>query len=132
MRVLRAGVMALVVVAVALPADAEAADSFTACVMVERGGDCVQRTSVLYGSTVYLRGKVVPVQEGRAKVLKRAPGEDDWVKIATVDVNEDGVMRYAWETTLEDAYLDQPNLLRFKIAGVGRSEKVKVHVFAGE
>lgn len=133
MRRIAAGLVALALVLAAVPAGANVPRSFTACGSVTRHGDCGRVVNVIYGKTVYLRGKVKPPHADlRAGVWHKGPFDDAWERWATVGISERGVMRYAWRTTLEDGAQDVPHYVQFRIKGHGKSNRVRVYVWLGE
>jgi hypothetical protein len=125
-------VVVLSVLSMAQAASAHDTTSFRACT-VSRGGCGTIGSAFLYGDTVIVRGQVRPPHAGyTARVLRRDPRSDGWVKVAEVTVSESGTMRYRWRTEYEDADQRRPYLFRFKIPGHGTSNTTEAYVLFGE
>ena len=131
----RSGWLAVVLVlALVTPASANTPDSFDACGAAEKGGDCTTRVAVGYGSTVYFKGKVQPAHADQtAGVWHKGPFQGDvWQKWASIEISAAGVMKYAWETTMDDGAQENWHSVQFRIKGHGKSNIVKVQVWLGE
>jgi hypothetical protein len=55
-----------------------------------------------------------------------------WERWATVEISDNGVMRYAWETTIDDGAQESPHFVQFRIKDHGKSNRVRVRVWLGE
>ena len=133
MRPAAAWVVGLVVLALAAPATANEPESFTACGSDTKDGECTSLVDVLYGGTVYLKGKVKPAHADlEAGVWHKDPFEDSWERWGTVEISDRGVMKYAWETTFDDGAQENHHLVQFRIKGHGNSDRVHVRVWLGE
>jgi hypothetical protein len=121
------------VLGLAVPAFANTPTSFTACGSATSGGKCTRVVSVGYGSTVFLKGKVKPPHANlQAGVWHTGPNDSAWEKWATVPISAKGVMKYKWHTTQADGEQENAHFVQFRIAGHGKSNKVKVYVWLGE
>lgn len=131
----RWGSIAVLVLLVGLtvPASANVPDSFTACGSNTSGGKCTKVVSVMYGGTVYFKGKVQPPHANlEAGVWHKGPDDSTWEKWGTVAINDHGVMKYQWHTTMADGEQENAHFVQFRIEGHGKSNKVKVYVWLGE
>jgi hypothetical protein len=132
----RLGWIAVVALVLALttPASANTPTSFTACGSDTKGGDCTSRVQVGYGQTVYLKARVKPPHADlTAGVWHKGFYPDDvWEKWDTVPISDTGVMKYRWETTIDDGSQESWHKVQFRIQGHGKSTIVKVRVWLGE
>lgn len=126
-------VTSLAVVSLAPGAVAHEPRRFRACT-VQVPGSCLSRgAAFISGDRVVIRGRVEPLHAGHvARVLRRDPGSTDWAVVGTVTVSDRGTMRFAWETTRQDAVQDAPYLFRFRIPGHGHSNRTEAFVLFGE
>jgi hypothetical protein len=121
------------VLALAVPAGADEPDSFSACGSDSKGGNCTKLADVAYGETIYFKGVVDPPHSDlSAGVWYKAPFADSWVKWASVQISDKGVMKYAWETTIDDGAQDSKHCVQFRIKGHGKSNRVAARVWLGE
>ncbi|MEW6059083.1 MAG: hypothetical protein AB1551_02900 [Actinomycetota bacterium] len=116
-----------------VPASANVPDSFWACGSDTKKGECTQTVSVMYGQTVHFKGKVQPPHADlEAGVWHKGPNDDTWERWATVAINDNGVMKYEWHTTINDGEQENAHRVQFRIEGHGKSNKVRVYVWLGE
>ena len=125
--------LALLIVLLLVPlpvASAHPARSFDACIgNYPPEGLCGDTADYLVGDHPHIRATVAPAHADlRAALWRRAPHQD-WVKLTTVAINEQGRMAYAWTPQPGDARIHHPYRFRFVLHGHGTSDIVRLWVF---
>jgi hypothetical protein len=102
---------------------------FTACAAVTaKAPRCSDSVTYEVGTTVYLRGRVVPPRPGFGWVLRQAPDHGRVVRVGLMGVDRQGRVRWSWRPAARHVDPGAPYVFAFALPGVGRSTTVDVWV----
>ncbi len=130
------GLTVPLIVAAALPMPAVRAHPlrvFDACAAQrEYGPPCSDTEHYLAGDWVYLRTYLKPRHSGKVVLVwRREPGSGrGWERVGSDRVNRNGISRWVWDTSRDDAKGDAAYRFRFSLPRHGTSDVVRVWVVA--